>query len=97
METLAVPGSENAKGCFTQLRCLLQYRIEHWRNTPRRGIDDLQHFGGRSLLLQGFARLRQQPRVLHCNDRLDRKVLQQRDLLVGERPDLLAIKTDAAE
>ena len=32
-----------------------------------------------------------QPRVLHRDDRLRREILQQCDLLVGERPDLLAV------
>ena len=44
-----------------------------------------------------LARLGQQPRVLHRDHRLRREVLQQRDLLVGERPDLLAIDGDDAE
>ena len=38
-----------------------------------------------------LARLGDQPRVLHRDDRLRREVLQQRDLLVGERPHLLAV------
>ena len=38
-----------------------------------------------------------QPRVLHRDDRLRREVLQQRDLLVGERPDLLAVGDNGAE
>ena len=33
----------------------------------------------------------EQPRVLHRDHRLGGEVLQQRDLFVGERPDLLAI------
>ena len=32
-----------------------------------------------------------QPRVLHRDDRLRREILQQRDLLVGERPHFLAV------
>ena len=51
-----------------------------------------KHLGGRGLLLQSFARLGDQPRVLHRDDRLRREVLQQRDLLVGERPDFLAVE-----
>ena len=51
----------------------------------------LQHLGGRCLLLQRLARLGHQPRILHRDDRLRGEVLQQRDLLLGERPDLLAI------
>ena len=38
-----------------------------------------------------------QPRVFHRDDRLRREVLQERDLLVGERPDLLAMGGDVAE
>jgi hypothetical protein len=62
-----------------------------------RGIDDLQHLGGRSLLLQSLARLGQESRVLHRDDRLRREILQQRDLLVGERSNLLAVQDDEAE
>ena len=39
----------------------------------------------------------EQPRVLHRDDRLRREILQQRDLLVGERPNLLAIGDYQAE
>ena len=49
-----------------------------------------KYLGGRGLLLQRLARLGDQPRVLHRDDRLRGEVLQQRDLLVGEGPDLLA-------
>ena len=73
---------------------LLQYRVEHRGEVAGRGIDHLQYLGGRGLLLQRLARLGQQPRVLHRDDRLRRKVLQQRDLLVGERPDLRAGRHD---
>ena len=65
------------------------------RRTPGevagRGVDDLQHLGGRGLLLQSLARLGEEPRVLHRDDRLCREILQQRDLFVGERADLLAV------
>ena len=56
-----------------------------------RGIDDLQHLGGRGLLLQSLTRLGNEPRVLHRNDRLRREVLQKRDLLVGKRARLQAV------
>jgi hypothetical protein len=36
---------------------LLQNRVEHRRQITRRGVDDLQDFGGRSLLVQCLARL----------------------------------------
>ena len=60
--------------------------------SPSEELITCKHLGGRGLLLQGLARLVNQPRVLHRDDRLRREVLQQRDLLVGERPDFLAIK-----
>ena len=80
-----------------QLHRLFQHRVEHRREIAGRGIDDLQYLGGRGLLLQCLARLGQEPRILHRDDRLRREILQQRDLLVGERPHLLAIDADDAE
>src|SRR5262252_8634505 len=76
---------------------LFQYRLEHRRKVAGRGVDDLQHFGGRGLLFQRLSRLGQEPRVLHSNDRLRSEVLQQRDLLVGEGTHLAAIDNDCAE
>ena len=59
----------------------------------------LQHLDGRGLLLQrlgkivgALAQLAEQPRVLDGDDGLGGEVLQQIDLLVGERPNLLASK-----
>ena len=63
----------------------------------RRGIDDPEYLGSRCLLLQRLARLGNQARVLHCNDRLRGEVLQQRDLLVGEGADFLAVDYNCPE
>ena len=59
---------------------------------------------GRGLLLQRFgeivgalAQLVEQPRVLDGDDGLRGEVLHQLDLLVGERPHLLAIDDDGAD
>ena len=93
-ETLAVVGLQAADSGAAQRVRLFQHRVEHRREVAGRGIDDPQHLGGRGLLLQGLARLGDQPRILHRDDRLRREILQQRDLLVGERPDLLAIDGD---
>src|SRR5262249_22185972 len=76
---------------------LLQDRVEHWREVAGRRVDDLQHLGGRGLLLQSLARLSYEPRVLHCNYRLRGEVLQQRDLLVGERPNLVTVDVESAD
>ena len=73
--------------------------LEHRLQLARRGGDDLQHFRGRGLLLQGLAQIigalaqfLEQPRVLDGDDGLLGEVLDQRDLLVGERPHLLAVR-----
>src|SRR5260370_700397 len=97
MKGLTIPGSENAKGSLAQPRCLLQHCVEHRREVAGRGVDDPQHLGGRGLLLERFARLGDEARVFHRDHRLRREVLQQRDLLVGEWPDLLAIHGDRSE
>src|ERR1700756_1456070 len=43
------------------------------------------------------SRIGEQPRILRRDDRLRREVLQQRDLLVRERPDVLAVGGQNAE
>ena len=64
----------------------------------------LQHLRGRGLLLQrlgeivgALAQLVEQPRVLDGDDGLGGEVLHQLDLLVGERPHLLAVDGDGAD
>ena len=75
---------------LTKPHGIFNHRVEHRSKVAGRGVDDLQYLGGRGLLLQCLARLGQEPRVLHRDDRLRREILQQRDLLVGERPHFLA-------
>src|SRR3954462_9329421 len=77
--------------------CLLQHRVEHRREIAGPRIDDLQHLGGRGLLLQRLARLGQQPRILHRDDRLRREILYKSNLFVGKRPHLLAVYPDCTE
>src|SRR3954463_7550516 len=76
---------------------LLQYRFKYRCKLAGRGVDDLQHLGGRSLLFQRLARFGQEPRAFYCDDRLRREVFEQRDLLVAERADLLAVNDDCAD
>ena len=68
----------------TQPHRPLQYRIEHRRQITRRGIDDLQHLGGRSLLLQRLALLGHQTRVLDRYHRLIGKGADKLDLSLGK-------------
>src|SRR5215471_3535672 len=93
-EMLSIIGCQYALCSPTKAVSLFQDRVEHRGEVARRRIDDLQELGGRGLLLQGFARLGDQPRVLHRNDRLCGEVLQQHDLLVGEWSDLAAVNID---
>src|SRR5262249_19588096 len=60
-------------------------------------IDHLQDLGHCGLLLQRLALLGQQSRVLHRNDCLCREVLEQRNFLIREWPDLLAVGSQCSE
>ena len=84
-EANAVVGPKHAKSGFAQPHRLFEHRVEDRREVAGRRVDHLQYLGGRGLLLQGLARLGQEPRVLHRDHRLRREVFQQRDLLFGER------------
>ena len=83
-----------SEGRLAQPHRLFQHRIEHRRQIAGRGIDHLQHLGGRGLLLQRLALFGDQPRILHRDHRLCGEVLQQRYLLLGERPHFLPVDVD---
>ena len=76
-----------------QVEQLLEIAVP--RGQPQFGIehrDAVAHVvEGDAQLGLALADLAEQPRILHRDDRLRREILQQRDLLVGEGPDLLAI------
>ena len=89
---------------FADAGRIFQHRLEYRLQLAGRAGDDLQHFGGRGLLLQrlgeivgALAQLVEQPRVLDGDDGLGGEVLHQLDLLVGERPDFLAEDGDGAD
>ena len=72
-------------------------RVEHRLQIEGRAADDLEHVAGRGLVFERFfeiagalAQFAEQPRILHRDHRLRREILEQRDLLVRERPHLLA-------
>ena len=66
-------------------RCQFGQRIEHCLKIERRAADDIEHVGGRGLLLERFAQFVEQPRILDGDHRLIREGSDQFDLLVGER------------
>ena len=76
---------------------LFQHRVEHRRQIAGRGVDHLQHLGGRGLLFQRLALLGHQPRVLDRDHRLIGEGADKFDLPVGERLDPLAREHDDAD
>ena len=85
-------------GCLVRLAqasSRLHQRIEYRLQIEGRAADDLEHVGGGGLLLQRFAQLVEQPRVLDGDDGLGGEVRDQRDLLVGERANLLPVNRKA--
>src|SRR5438105_1035892 len=97
MKALAVESSQHSKRSSAQVQRLFEHRVKYRRELAGRGVDDPQHLGGGGLLFQGLARLGDEARVLHRDDRLRREVLQQRDLLVGKPADFLAKHVNRAE
>ena len=90
-QLLSIGNTHCAERRIAEPHRLVEDRIEHRGEVAGRGIDDLQDFGGRGLLVERLARLGDEARVLHRDDGLRREVLQQRDLLVGEWPQLLLV------
>src|SRR5262245_18352461 len=81
-----------------------QHRLKDRLQRSGRTADNLEHVGGRGLLLQRFgeiagtlAQLVEQPGVLDSDHRLGGEVLDQLDLLVGERQNLLAVYADCSD
>ncbi len=74
-----------------------QHGVEHRLELAGRARYDAQHVGGRGLLLQRLTQLVEQPHVLDGDDGLAGEAPDQLDLLVGERPHLLAEDADRAD
>src|SRR5947207_9350206 len=77
-EPFTIIGSQFAEGRPTEPQCPFQHRLEHRHKIARRGVDDAQYLGGGGLLLQGFARLGNQARVLHGDHGLRGEILHGR-------------------
>src|SRR5215468_5073378 len=80
-----------------QTNCRLDQRIQYRLQVEGRAADYLEHVGSGGLLLQRFAQLVEQARVLDGDDRLAGEVRDQLNLLVGEWLDLLAVDADRAD
>src|SRR6516165_5644249 len=77
--------------------CRLGKRIEHRLQIKGRTADDLEHVGGGGLLLQRFAQFVEQAGVLDGDDSLRGEVLDQLDLLIGERPNYLSVDAEETD
>ena len=84
VQSFAVPAVDVAELGVADANGLLQHGREHRLKFAGRTADDLQHLGGRDLLLKRFAQFTQQPRILDGNDGLGSEVFDQIDLLVCE-------------
>src|SRR5712692_2902718 len=89
-EEFAVVSEKMAVSSLAEPHHLFEHSVEHRREVAGRAVDDLQYLGGRGLLLKRFARLGDQPRVLHRDHRLIGKGAHQVDLPLGERLVLVA-------
>src|SRR5262245_55315547 len=69
-------------------------RVEYRLQIKRGATDYLEHVGGGGLLLERFAQLVEQARVLDGDDGLRGEIREQRDLLVGEETNFLAKDVD---
>src|SRR5215469_8157174 len=87
-----IESPQRALNALTEMKSLCQHCVEYWGEVARRGVDDPQHLGGGGLLFQCLARLGEEPRILHRDDRLRREVFDEGDLFVGKRLHLLPKK-----
>ena len=84
MDELSVVCEKSAERGLTEANRLLKYCIKHRCQIARRGVNDLQHLGGRGLLFQRLTLLSNQPHVFDRDHRLIGEGADQRDLLVGK-------------
>jgi hypothetical protein len=79
---------------FAQPRRRFHQRIQHHLQIERRAADNLEHVGGRRLLLQRFPQFVEQARVLDGDDGLAGEIPHQLDVLVAERLNFLTVYAD---
>ena len=93
---LAVAEIHRSEFRLADLHRILEQGLEHRLQFTRRRADNLQHFRGRSLLLERFAQLVEQPRVLDGDHGLISKRPYQRNLLVRKGPYLPPPNSDSS-
>src|SRR5262249_45099488 len=85
LHKVIVETEKYAKIGFANSRRVLQYGAKDGPELARRTIDDAQHLGSGRLLLQRFAQLVEQARVLDGDQRLIGKGGHELDLFPGKR------------
>src|SRR5271166_2487839 len=75
----------------------LDERIQHALQVEGRAADNLEHIGGRGLLLERFAKLVEQPRVLNGDDRLGGECVQELDLRISKQASFSTTDRDSAD
>ena len=88
---------DKARVGVADARRLFKHRVEHRSEIAGRGIDGLQHLGGRGLPLKRFALFVQEPDVLNCDHRLVGEILDKLNLPLSEWSHLLAVNVDHAK
>src|SRR6202047_767213 len=89
-ERIAFTQRHDAELGSANLYSIRQHGFKYGLKFAGRTRDDLQHLRSGGLLLQRLAQFAEQARILDGNDGLRGKVLQECDLPVGERLNLLA-------
>ncbi len=94
---IAVAKEDDGIFRLAKASCGLDQRVENWLQIKRRATDDLEHIGGRRLLLQRFGKfpaaglhLVEQADVFDGNHRLVGEGLEEFDLLLWEQSRLVA-------
>src|SRR6516165_4342012 len=92
--SLALSDRHHPEGRAAQPHRFFEHRIENRGKLAGRTVDYLEYLGGRRLSFQGFSGLGNEPCILHCDDRLRGKILQQGNLFIAEWSDFLAINCE---
>src|SRR5262249_37930351 len=97
MECFSVVKKQMPELGLAQPDGVLEHCIENRFKLPGRRANDTQYVRCGCLLFQRLSQFIEQPRVLDGDDGLSGEILQQFNLLVGIRPNLLAVDHDGAD
>src|SRR5262249_7122955 len=96
-EDLTIEAVDESKAGAAKAHRTLGYGLKYRPQIEGRAADHFEQIGGGGLLLQAFAQLVEQARVLDGDDGLIGKIRYQLDLLVSEWPDFLTKDGDSSD